>query len=66
MCGQELRWAEEGLCTTEDSQPATGFGGQVGKMMADSGTEKLKGKDFFQKIVEKVDGEVPTGPFRET
>ena len=42
VCGQELRWAEGGLCTTEDSQSATGFGGQVGnvafpgKIMADS------------------------------
>ena len=43
---------------------ATGFGGQVenvafaGKIMADSETEKLERKDFFQRIVEKVDGEV--------
>ena len=29
VCGQELRWAEEGLCTTENSQSATGFGGEV-------------------------------------
>ena len=29
VSGQELRWAEEGLCTTEDSQSATGFGGEV-------------------------------------
>ena len=42
VCGQEFRWAEERLCTTEDSQSATGFGGQVGdvtfpgKIMADS------------------------------
>ena len=48
VCGQELRWAEEGLCTTEDSQSATGFGGQVvnvafpGKIMADSETHKLE------------------------
>ena len=51
--GQELRWAEEGLCTTEASQSATGFGGQVGnvafpgKVMADSETQKLERKDFF-------------------
>ena len=38
------------------------FGGQVvnvafpGKIMADSETQKLEGKDFFQRIVEKVDG----------
>ena len=47
-CGQELRWAEEGLCTTEDSQSATGFGGQVGnvafpgKIMPDGETQKLE------------------------
>ena len=46
VCGQELRWAEEGLCMTEDSQSVTGFGGQVGnvalpgKIMADSETQK--------------------------
>ena len=62
VSGQELRWAGEGLCTTEDSQSATGFGGQVGnvafpgKIMADSETQKLERKDFFQRIVEKVDG----------
>ena len=54
VCGQELRWAEKGLCTTEDSQSATGFGDQVGtvffpgKIMADSETQKLERKDFFQ------------------
>ena len=48
VCVQELRWAEEGLCTMEDSQSATGFGGQVGnvsfpgKIMADSETQKLE------------------------
>ena len=42
VSGQELRWAEEGLCTTEDSQ--TSFGGEVGnvafpgKIMADRET----------------------------
>ena len=52
----------EGLCTTEDSQSATGFGGEVGnvafpgKVMADSETQKLERKDFFQRIVEKIDG----------
>ena len=62
VSGQELRWAEEGLCTTEDSQSATVFGGEVGnvtfpgKVMADSETQKLERKDFFQRIVEKVDG----------
>ena len=46
--GQELRCANEGLCTMEDSQSATGFGGQVGnvafpgKIMADSETQKLE------------------------
>ena len=46
----------------EDAQSATGFGGQLenvaftGKIMADSETQKLEGKDFFQRIVEKVDG----------
>ena len=64
VSGQELRWAEEGLCTMEDSQSATGFGGKVGnmvspvKVMADSETQKLERKDFFQRIVDKVDGEV--------
>ena len=64
VCGQELRCAEEELCTMEDSQSATGFGGQVGnvafpgKIMADSGIQKLERKDFFQRIVEKVDGGV--------
>ena len=48
VCGQELRWVEEGLCTVEESQSATGFGGQIGKValpgniMADSGTQKLE------------------------
>ena len=48
VCGQELRWAEEGLYTTEESQSATGFGGQVGnvafpgKIMTDSETQKLE------------------------
>ena len=48
VSGQELRLAEEGLCTMEDSQSVTGFGGQVGnvafpaKIMADSETQKLE------------------------
>ena len=48
VCGQELRWAEEGLCTMEDSQSVTDFGGEVGnvafpgKIMADSETQKLE------------------------
>ena len=59
----------------ENSQSATGFGYQVrnvafpGKVMVDSETHKLERKDFFQRIVEKVDGgggEVPNGPFGET
>ena len=35
--------------------------------MADSEIQKLELKDFFQRAVEKVDGEwgVPDGPFRE-
>ena len=57
VSGQELRWAEEGLCTTEDSQSATGFGGHVGnvafpgKIMADSETQKLDSetqKQYFK------------------
>ena len=62
VSGSELRWAKEGLCTMEESQSATGFGGQVGnvafpgKIMADSETQKLERKNFFQRIVEKVDG----------
>ena len=60
VCGQELRWAEEGLCTMEDSQSATGFGGQVGnvafpgKIMADSETQKLERKDFFHLVVRQL------------
>ena len=48
VCGQELRCAKEVRCTTEDSQSATGFGGEVGnvafpgKIMADSETQKLE------------------------
>ena len=48
ICGQRLRWADEGLCTMEDSQSATGFGGRVGnvtfpgKIMVDSETQKLE------------------------
>ena len=46
----------------ENSQSVTGFGGQVRnvafpeKIMADSETQKLERKDFFQRIFEKVDG----------
>ena len=48
VSGQELRWAEEGLYTTEDSQSANGFGSQVGnvafpgKIMVGSETQKLE------------------------
>ena len=48
VCGQELRCAEEGLCTMEDAQSVTGFGGQLGnvalpgKIMADNETQKLE------------------------
>ena len=31
VSGQKLRWAEEGLCMTEDSQSETGFGGKKKK-----------------------------------
>ena len=54
--------SEEGICMMEDAQSATGFGGQVGnvafpgKIIADSDTQKLEGKDYFMRIVEKVDG----------
>ena len=47
-----------------DAQSVTGFAGQVGnmafpgKVMADRETQKLERKDFFQRIVEKVDGGV--------
>ena len=50
------------LHDVEDAQSATGFGVQVGnvtlpgKIMADCETQKLERKDFFQRIVEKVDG----------
>ena len=38
-----------------------------GKVMADSETQKLERKDFFQRIVEKVDGGVfLNDPFKET
>ena len=39
-----------------------------GKVMADSDTQKLERKDFFQRIVEKVDGGrgFLNGPFGET
>ena len=38
-----------------------------GKVMADSEAQKLERKDFFQRIVEKVDGRFsPNGPFGET
>ena len=62
VCGQELKWAKEALCTMEDAQSSTAFGGKFGnvafsgKIMADSETQKLESKDFFQRIVEKVDG----------
>ena len=48
ICGEELKLAEEGLCTTEDSQSTTGFEGQIGnvafpgKITADSETQKLE------------------------
>ena len=54
VCDQRLRWADEGLCTMEDSQSATGFGGEVSnvafprKVMADSETQKLERKDFLE------------------
>ena len=51
----------------------TDLGGQVGnvafpgKVMADRETQKLERKDFFQRIVEKVDGRgFLNGPFEET
>ena len=51
----------------------TDFGGQVGnvalpgKIIADSENQKLERKDFFQRIVEKVDGGgFPNCPFGET
>ena len=48
VCGQELRCAKEGLCTMEDAQSVTAFGGQLGnvafpgEIMADSETQKLE------------------------
>ena len=58
---------------TEDAQSATRFGGHLGnvafpgKIMEDSETQKLERKDFFQRIVEKVERRgVPDGPFGET
>ena len=58
----------------EDAQSATGFGGQLGnvafpgKIMADREAQKFELKDFFKRIVEKVDGgwRVPEGAFGET
>ena len=46
--GQELRCAKEGLCTAEDAQSVTGFGGQLGnvafpgKIMADREAQRLE------------------------
>ena len=46
----------------EDSQSATGFGGEVGnvafpgKIMVDSEAQKLERQDFFKKVVQKVYG----------
>ena len=48
VCGQELKWAEEGLCTMEDSQSVTSFGGQLGnvafpgKITTDGEIQKLE------------------------
>ena len=44
VCGQELRWAEEGLCMTEDSQSGKPVGNVAfpGKIIADSETQKLE------------------------
>ncbi len=48
VCGQELRCAKERLCTMEDAQSATDFGGQLGdvafrgKIMADSEAQKFE------------------------
>ena len=59
VCGQELRWAEEGLCTTDDSYLATGFGGQVGnvvfpgKIMADSETQKIDERTSSRGLLRK-------------
>ena len=45
----------------EDAKSATGFGGHLGnvafpgKIMSDNETQKLELKDFFKRIVEKVD-----------
>ena len=67
VCGQAIRCAKEGLCTTEDAQSATGFGHQLrnvafpGKIMADSEAQKVEWQIFFKRIVEKVDG-LPDGP----
>ena len=47
-CGEELRCSKEGLCTMEDAQSATSFGGKLGnaaftgKIMAGSETQKLE------------------------
>ena len=46
VSGEELRCAKKGLCTMEDAESATGFGGQVGnvafpgKIMADIEIQK--------------------------
>ena len=45
----------------KDSQSATGFGGEVGNVAFPG---KLERKDFFQRIVEKVDGGVSRRSFR--
>ena len=46
--GEQLRCDKEELCTTEDAQAASGFGGQLGdvalpgEIMADSEAENLE------------------------
>ena len=60
--GQELRCAKERLGSMTDAHSSTGLVGQLvnvdfpGKIMADSETQKLEVKDFFKRVVEKVDG----------
>uniref|UniRef100_UPI00358E3173 kinesin-like protein KIF18A n=1 Tax=Myxine glutinosa TaxID=7769 RepID=UPI00358E3173 len=50
-----LSSAEKGLCTMEDTQTATAFGGQIGIVVF---PEKIVADNFFERIVEKVDGRV--------
>ena len=68
VCGQELRWAKERLCTTEDSLSATGLEARLKMWLSQERSWQIvrprslserTSRGFF----EKVDGGgVPNGP----